>query len=82
MCVYTAYSNIERIRWPENAPKRERYIYIYVLCVCAGPRRDGWKVIGAESVKLRATKTENGDRDRNSGRYDWRRRVNNGDRVS
>jgi len=70
--VYTTYSNIERIRWPENAPKREKYIYIYIYiytraCVCA-PRRDGWKVIGVESVKRRATKTENGDGDKNSGR--------------
>jgi len=51
----------------QRTRQREKGIYIYV-CVCA-PRRDGWKVIGAESVKRRATKTENGDGDKNSGRW-------------
>jgi len=61
--VYTTYSNIERIRWPENAPKRERYIYV---CVCARRREMDGK-LGAESVKRRAMKTENRG-DKNSGR--------------
>lgn len=61
--AYTTYNNIERIRWSENAPKRKRYKY---MCVC-GRHIDG-KLGGTdESVKRRATKTEDGDGDKVSG---------------